>query len=210
MSYYSQGGGGGGGYGGGNAYNQPPGGYSNPPGNQHNPGYPPNNDPNAWQQQPAAAAPQYAAAPAAPQNPYGFSAAAPQPAAMPQAPGLDQFMNPQTMAATSQFIGLAASTLSTPGSQDAVLKMGATFLDQSTARMIPGLELLMTSLRRYFAVDNSYVQIKMKRVSFPFLVKQWKRQVGKMRKKKSLVILLYLTALNPSPRPPANRCCSYR
>lgn len=183
MSYYSQGGG----YGGGNGYSQPPagGGFGNASGQQ--PGFSAggNNDPNAWQhqqqqqpqyhQQPTQQQPQpnpYANPPAPP-NPYGFSNP-PVPSSQPAAPGFDSFLQTQTVAATTQFL---ASTLSNPGSQDAVLKMGATFLDQSTARMIPGLELVMTSLRRYFAVDHGYVRAKMQRVSFPFFVQQWQRQV---------------------------------
>lgn len=52
---------------------------------------------------------------------------------------------------------------------------GTKFLATGVARMVPGLELLMTSLRAYFAVDNSYVLRKIKRVLFPFLKKDWRR-----------------------------------
>uniref|UniRef100_A0A7S2LHT7 Protein YIF1 n=1 Tax=Leptocylindrus danicus TaxID=163516 RepID=A0A7S2LHT7_9STRA len=52
---------------------------------------------------------------------------------------------------------------------------GKAFLANGAARMIPGLELLMVTLRYYFAVDNSYVLHKMQRVLFPFLKKDWKR-----------------------------------
>lgn len=43
---------------------------------------------------------------------------------------------------------------------------------------IPGLSGIMLALRGYFAVDNQYVKRKMVKVLFPFLNKQWKREVS--------------------------------
>lgn len=43
--------------------------------------------------------------------------------------------------------------------------------------MIPGLESLIQTLRKYFAVDNRYVKRKMTKILFPFLSKHWKRDV---------------------------------
>jgi hypothetical protein len=63
---------------------------------------------------------------------------------------------------------------------DMGLKAGQTFLDQGTARMIPGLEKTMRYLRVYFAVNNSYVQRKMNRVLFSFFFRNWKRLVRLM------------------------------
>jgi hypothetical protein len=37
---------------------------------------------------------------------------------------------------------------------------------------------IMLTLRAYFAVDNRYVQLKMKKVLFPFVSKQWRRVVS--------------------------------
>ena len=58
---------------------------------------------------------------------------------------------------------------------DAVLNMGAKWtqdiISEGTARMIPGLNQFMSTLRVYFAVDNFYVQKKMRKVLFSFLFK---------------------------------------
>ena len=58
------------------------------------------------------------------------------------------------------------------------LQMGSTFLDQGTARLIPGLETFMRTLRVYFAVDNGYVKRKMMRVLCSFFCKSWSRLVS--------------------------------
>ena len=52
------------------------------------------------------------------------------------------------------------------------------FIDESTARLIPGLETFMTTLRVYFAVNNGYVKRKMARVLFSFFCKNWSRIVS--------------------------------
>lgn len=62
---------------------------------------------------------------------------------------------------------------------DAVLNMGARWtqdiISEGTARMIPGLNQFMSTLRVYFAVDNYYVQKKMRKVLFSFFFKEWRR-----------------------------------
>jgi hypothetical protein len=61
---------------------------------------------------------------------------------------------------------------------DLASSAGKSFLQSGSARMIPGLESTMLTLRHYFAVDNKYVLRKMQKVLFPFLSKQWQRQVS--------------------------------
>ena len=60
----------------------------------------------------------------------------------------------------------------------AVLKGGQEAWVSGGARMIPGLESTMQTLRTYFAVDNRYVKRKMQKVLFPFTSKQWRRLVS--------------------------------
>lgn len=79
----------------------------------------------------------------------------------------------------STFASVASTAVGSASNPNAMfdlgLKAGHTFLDQGTARMIPGLEKVMRELRVYFAVDNSYVKAKMLRVLFSFFYKVWKR-----------------------------------
>jgi hypothetical protein len=76
----------------------------------------------------------------------------------------------------------AASVIAatTGGNSNAMLDLassaGKSFFQSSSARMIPGLELLMQTLRTYFAVDNAYVKTKMLKILIPFRSKHWKRQ----------------------------------
>ena len=78
-------------------------------------------------------------------------------------------------AAVATMANVAGSMMS--GDNDAVFMAGQKFFQQGTARMIPGLESSVLLLRNYFAVDNRYVLRKMQKVLFPFLSKQWQRQV---------------------------------
>lgn len=82
------------------------------------------------------------------------------------------------MMQAAAFIGAAATS---GNGQQVALEAGKKFLESEMARMIPGLEALMISLRRYFAVDNNYVKLKMQRVLFPFSTSQWQRQVSSHR-----------------------------
>ncbi len=94
--------------------------------------------------------------------------------------------NPTTMATAAQFAhSMTASNgngTNNNGANEAIYKMGLqmghTFLDQGTARLIPGLETFMRTLRVYFAVDNGFVKRKMCRVLFSFFCKSWSRIVS--------------------------------
>jgi hypothetical protein len=130
------------------------------------------------------------------QPPYGSSSsysnntpnifAAPQP-----------FFNPNMMAAAA----MAASSLAgggtgnNAGGTNALLDVGyaagQSFLQNSTARMVPGLESTVRTLRPYFAVDNRYVLQKMKRVAVPFFYKSWKRTV-RLHRVSCIHVLLYV------------------
>jgi hypothetical protein len=101
------------------------------------------------------------------------SSAAPQQQPSNQQPS---FWNP---AAAATVAAMASQGMSNPDAMfNFASSAGKSFLESSSARMIPGLESLMVMLRRYFAVDNRYVKRKMQRVVFPFLTKSWKRMVS--------------------------------
>lgn len=90
--------------------------------------------------------------------------------------GSTPFWNPamSTVFATAAASAVHGST--NPNAMlDAAGKIGNSFLDEGTARMIPGLEQIMRELRVYFAVDNSYCKTKMTRILFPFFFKHWSR-----------------------------------
>jgi protein transport protein YIF1 len=97
----------------------------------------------------------------------------PQPAAG-AAPSVN-FWNPATA------MTMAAMAGNSGNSSDAMFEIagaaGASLLQQGSARMIPGMHSTMTTLRYYFAVDNRYVSTKIRKVIFPFVSKQWARQV---------------------------------
>lgn len=88
------------------------------------------------------------------------------------------FWNPATAATVT---ALAGSMASTGFSNDAMLDLassaGKSFLQNGSARMVPGLESTMLALRSYYAVDNKYVVRKMQKVLVPFLSKNWRREV---------------------------------
>jgi hypothetical protein len=93
-----------------------------------------------------------------------------QPASHGAAPAMP-FWNPvAAMAATG--------TLSNDAMLDFAGSAGTAFIQSGWARMIPGFEASMQTLRGYFAVDNRYVVRKMQKVVFPFLSKHWKRSVS--------------------------------
>lgn len=96
------------------------------------------------------------------------------PAQQQQQAGTPLFWNPAVASSIA-----AAAMSGGANNPDAMFNLaqqaGNTFLDQGTARMIPGLERIMRELRVYFAVDNSYVKTKMLRVLFSFFFKRWKR-----------------------------------
>jgi len=93
------------------------------------------------------------------------------------------FWNPSmAMAAVAGSMANSGPGFSNDAMLDFASTAGKTFLQGGSARMIPGLESAMLTLRSYFAVDNKYVLTKMKKILVPFLSKQWRRQVSKGKK----------------------------
>jgi hypothetical protein len=94
------------------------------------------------------------------------------------------FWNPTTASmAMSAANAFASGKGGTGDAQSQVMfgmaeSMGKQFLETGWARAVPGLERSMVALRPYFAVDNGYVKRKMGRVLFPFMFKDWMRQVS--------------------------------
>jgi YIF1 len=72
-------------------------------------------------------------------------------------------------AAATTLAAAAASGMSNQDMLGAGFDIGESLFQKGTARMIPGLETFMLSLRSYFAVDNRYVLNKIKKLLFPFL-----------------------------------------
>lgn len=85
------------------------------------------------------------------------------------------FWNPSTMA----MAGLAAQAVSggitSSQALDQVINIVPVPPNWKASSVVPGFDSTMTMLRTYFAVDNRYVQRKMKKVLFPFVAKQWRR-----------------------------------
>ena len=146
-------------------------------------------DPNSWQQQQQQ--PQYGQQQQ--QQQYGQQQQQQQYGQQTMPPQQQPFWNP---AAAASMAAMAASTFTgaaTGSTNEQMLdfagQAAGSFLQSSTARMIPGLERSMMALRQYFAVDNRYVVQKIKRVLAPFLAKGWTRQV---------CIFLYFTSRSGS------------
>jgi hypothetical protein len=195
MSYYNnQGGsGGGGGYYGGGQHqqqqHQPPPYGGGQQQQQHGINFQQSyNDPNAWQQQPSQPQ-QYSQQ----QPSYSHEQTYGQPSQQQQYPqptsqnaaAAAPFWNPATaanLAALAFSTATSAASTTPDGMLDLAGVAGKSFLENSSARMIPGLERAMQTLRCYFAVDNRYVVQKIKRILLPFTCHQWKRQVRKYAK----------------------------
>eukprot|EP00546_Thalassionema_frauenfeldii_P015124 CAMPEP_0178916362 /NCGR_PEP_ID=MMETSP0786-20121207/12587_1 /TAXON_ID=186022 /ORGANISM="Thalassionema frauenfeldii, Strain CCMP 1798" /LENGTH=368 /DNA_ID=CAMNT_0020589669 /DNA_START=85 /DNA_END=1191 /DNA_ORIENTATION=- len=117
-------------------------------------------DPNQWKQQSQQQAP---------------AQAPPQATTQQQQPSF--WSNPSAVGAVA---AMAANSMATGGNNpnamfDLIQPHAQTFLKSGAARMVPGLETFMTTLRRYFQVDNRYVKTKLQRIFFPFLCKSWQR-----------------------------------
>ena len=88
------------------------------------------------------------------------------------------FWNPSTMA----MAGLAAQAVSggitSSQALDQVMNIVPVPPNWKASSVIPGFDSTMIMLRAYFAVDNRYVQRKMKKVLFPFVANQWRRLVS--------------------------------
>ena len=106
-----------------------------------------------------------------------------QPTAGPMHPGYgvqqqsqqqqQNFWNPATMVS----MAAAAGSMNNEAMLGIASTAAGSFLQSGTARMVPGLESSMLTLRDYFAVDNNYVKTKMLKILFPFRSKHWKRTV---------------------------------
>jgi hypothetical protein len=126
-------------------------------------------DPNSWQQQQ--------------QQHYPEDQPSYPPHQQQQQPGAS-FWDPAAAAKMAAFAVNMANSNSTGGTMNDTMmfnlagEASKTLLQSKSAQLIPGyLEQAMNVLRTYFAVDNRYVVLKMKRILFPFLCKHWKRQV---------------------------------
>lgn len=158
-NYYSSGGG---------PYQQQPPPTSEPSQTFHQ-GY---GDPNAWQQQQQQQ--QYSQ-----QQPVmSQSSSYPPPQQQPAS-----LWDPGAAAKMAAFAVNMASNSSSGAMNDSMMfsladEASKTLLQSKSAQLIPGyMEQGMNVLRTYFAVDNRYVVLKMKRILFPFICKHWKRQV---------------------------------
>lgn len=87
------------------------------------------------------------------------------------------FWNPSTAMAMSTAAAAFSNSSDSRVMFGVAESMGKQFLETSWAKAVPGLERSMLALRPYFAVDNGYVKSKMGRVLFPFVYKDWARQV---------------------------------
>ena len=99
----------------------------------------------------------------------------------PQANAMNSFWDP-SMAARVATMAVNSSSGGGFGNEAMMLNLAGeaskTFLQSKSAQLLPGyVEQMMNLLRTYFAVDNKYVVLKMKRILMPFLCKHWKRQV---------------------------------
>lgn len=94
-----------------------------------------------------------------------------------QQPQQPSFWNPATAATMVAMAGSGGAGMSNDAMFDLASSAGKTILQSGTARMVPGVQSTMQTLRHYFAVDNRYVQLKMRKVLFPFLDKNWARMV---------------------------------
>ena len=119
----------------------------------------------SWKQEPSASAQQSMGG-----GPMGSTPS------QPTQPQQQSLFNPAMAAAAIS--NVAAGGFTADSIYDGGSKMVEGFLDQSTARLIPGLDLFMRTLRVYFAVDNRFVKRKIQRVLFPFISKDWERLVS--------------------------------
>jgi YIF1 len=150
-------------------------------------------DPNTWQQQ------QQQQSYEQPQTLYGQQPSYPvqqqqmypmQPSQQPQQQQpnvMNSFWDPATAARMAAMAVNMSSNSSAGGNggmgNEAMMlnlagEASKSFLQSKSAQLLPGyMEQIMNVLRTYFAVDNRYVVLKMKRLLVPFLCKHWKRQV---------------------------------
>jgi len=129
------------------------------------------------------------------QNPPSL---APAPAASSQQ-GQQQQQQPQQ---ASSIFNPAATVMAAAatGNQEAMVNagigVGKQFLQESTARFLPGLETTMRILRNYFAVDNRYVKAKIQRILFPFMKREWTRVQNDIPSGEPVTAISYASPIN--------------
>ena len=120
-------------------------------------------------------------APSNKQNPQSQQSAQPvQPQQMmqqqqQQQPASGQQQNFWNSANTMAVAGLAAQAMSGGMTMDQMINFVPMPPVQEN---VAHFNRIMLTLRAYFAVDNRYVQLKMRKVLFPFVSKQWRRMVS--------------------------------
>ena len=121
-------------------------------------------------------------APSNKQNPQSQQSAQPvQPQQMMQQqqqqqhPASGQQQNFWNSANTMAVAGLAAQAMSGGMTMDQMINFVPMPPVQEN---VAHFNRIMLTLRAYFAVDNRYVQLKMRKVLFPFVSKQWRRMVS--------------------------------
>ena len=81
-------------------------------------------------------------------------------------------------AATQAAAGFMAQAATGNLTGEKVLTQGMDQIQHAFGGGIPGMNYVMRLLRSYFAVDNRYVKRKMMKLLFPFMNKQWRRDVS--------------------------------
>ena len=82
-------------------------------------------------------------------------------------------------AATQAAAGFMAQAATGNLTSEKVLSQGMDEIQKAFGGGIPGMNYVMRTLRSYFQVDNRYVKRKLLNVLFPFLNKQWRRDVSR-------------------------------
>ncbi|GAX14037.1 hypothetical protein FisN_5Lh040 [Fistulifera solaris] len=95
----------------------------------------------------------------------------------PQATQQQQSTYPSQPIGPSIFNPSVAGAFGNQAVQKMMMDQGQAFVLEGMAKIVPGLEVSMITLRAYFAVDNQYVLKKIKKVLFPFLSRTWSRQI---------------------------------
>jgi YIF1 len=165
----------------GNFYSSSGGPYQQPPSEPNQTFHQGYGDPNAWQQQQQQQQQQQYPQ----QQQFMPPAQSSYPPQQPQQTPGASFWDPAAAAKMAAFaVNMASNNASGGGAMNDTMmfnlagEASKSLLQSKSAQLIPGyMEQAMNVLRSYFAVDNRYVVLKMKRILFPFLCKHWKRQV---------------------------------
>ncbi|KAL7575032.1 hypothetical protein ACA910_010843 [Epithemia clementina (nom. ined.)] len=95
----------------------------------------------------------------------------------PQTTGWDPSMAAVMAASAAALGGGSGNQFPSQMAGQLATDMTKSFLRESWIKIIPGLEAFLVTLRTYFAVDNKYVLQKIKTILFPFLKKEWNRNI---------------------------------